>query len=138
MLDSIRKYKSLGIWIELTTLVIPEYNDSEEELRSIARFIGNDLGPETPWHVSAFYPTYKLLDAPRTPPATLERARDIGIEEGLRYVYVGNVPGLEGEDTYCPSCKEHLIVREGFTIVDYHIEEGACAFCGARIDGVGL
>lgn len=138
VLDTIRLYKALGIWIELTTLVIPGYNDKEEELRSIARFIGTDLGPEVPWHVSAFYPTYKLLDAPRTPPATLERARDIGIEEGLRYVYVGNVPGLEGEDTYCPSCKEHLIVREGFTIVDYHIEEGACAFCGARIDGVGL
>ncbi len=86
VLDTIKVYRSLGIWIELTTLVIPGYNDTDEEIRSIARFINNELGAETPWHVSAFYPTYKLTDAPRTPAKTLQNAREIGIEEGLRYV----------------------------------------------------
>jgi pyruvate formate lyase activating enzyme len=138
VMETIKVYKALGIWIELTTLVIPGYNDKEEELRGIARFIRNDLGPEVPWHVSAFYPTYKLLDAPRTPPGTLAGARRIGLDEGLRYVYVGNVPGLEGEHTYCYACKRAVIERFGYAIGGYHIHEGSCSFCGAPIDGVGL
>jgi pyruvate formate lyase activating enzyme len=138
VLDSIKLYKKLGIWIEITTLIIPGYNDSEAELKAIAQFIKNDLGAETPWHVSAFYPTYKLLDAPGTPPKTLHRAREIGLEEGLRYVYEGNVPGSEGENTYCYNCKKPVILRYGYTISDYHIKDGACQFCGAVIDGIGL
>lgn len=138
VIATIRSYKALGIWIELTTLVIPGYNDREEELRNIARFINNDLGAETPWHVSAFYPTYKLTDAPRTPAKTLQRAREIGIEEGLRYVYTGNIPGADGESTYCWSCKKLVIGRYGYTISEYNIKSGACIFCGAIIDGVGL
>jgi pyruvate formate lyase activating enzyme len=138
VLDTIRLYKSLGIWIEITTLVIPGYNDKEEELRGIARFIKGDLGVETPWHVSAFYPTYKLLDAKRTPAKTIERARQIGLEEGLRYVYAGNIPGLAGEHTYCATCKNAVIKRYGYDIREYHIKEGACAFCGTIIDGIGL
>ncbi len=138
VLDTIRLYKKLGIWIELTTLIIPGYNDSEAELRAIARFIKNDLGVETPWHVSAFYPTYKLLDAPRTPAKTLHRAWEIGNEEGLRYVYQGNIPGSAGENTYCHSCKKLIIGRYGYTIGEYHIKDGACEFCNAVVDGVGM
>ncbi len=138
VMETIRLYKSLGIWIELTTLVIPGYNDDENELRGIARFIKTDLGAEVPWHVSAFYPTYKLLDAGRTPAGTLVRARQIGLDEGLRYVYVGNIPGLEGEHTYCHACKKAVIKRYGYAISDYQVKDGACAFCGAVIDGIGL
>lgn len=138
VVETIKTYRALGIWIELTTLVIPGYNDREEEFRSIARFIKNDLGVETPWHVSAFYPTYKLLDAIRTPAETLVRARQIGLDEGLRYVYVGNIPGLEGEHTYCYSCKNAVIKRYGFSIDAYLIKDGACSFCGAVIDGIGI
>jgi len=138
VIETIKLYKALGIWIELTTLVIPGYNDKEEELRGIARFIKDDLGPEVPWHVSAFYPTYKLLDAPRTPSATLVEARRIGLEEGLRYVYVGNIPGLEGEHTYCYGCGKPVVKRYGFTVSDHQIRAGLCAFCGTPIDGVGI
>ena len=111
VLDTIRTYRKLNIWIELTTLIIPGHNDSEEELRAIAKFIVNELGPQVPWHVSAFYPTYKLPDAPPTSPKTLKRAREIGLEEGLRYVYEGNIPGSDGEHTYCYSCKKPVIKR---------------------------
>ena len=138
VLASIRTFRSLGIWIELTTLVIPRYNDSEDEFKAITRFIKNDLGTETPWHVSAFYPTYKLTDVSRTPAKTLQRAREIGFEEGLRYVYTGNIPGEDGENTYCWSCKKLVVGRYGYTISEYNIKDGACLFCGAIIDGVGM
>ena len=138
VLETIRTYKRLGIWIELTTLIIPGYNDKKEELKGIAGFIANDLGPEVPWHVSAFYPTYKLLDAARTPPETLMEARQTGLDEGLRYVYVGNIPGLEGEHTYCYHCKKPVIKRYGYTVGEYHLEGGACTFCGTPMDGVGM
>jgi pyruvate formate lyase activating enzyme len=138
VLASIKKYKELGIWIELTTLIIPGHNDSDEEFRAIARFILDETGPETPWHVSAFHPTYKLNDAPRTPSKTLIRAREIGLEAGLRYVYTGNIQGLEGESTYCYQCKKAVIKRWGFSVTEYHVKDGVCAFCNARIDGVGL
>ncbi|MCX5812512.1 MAG: AmmeMemoRadiSam system radical SAM enzyme [Proteobacteria bacterium] len=138
VLDTIKLYKKLGIWIEITTLIIPGYNDSEAELRAVAQFIKKELGAETPWHVSAFYPTYKLLDAPRTPLKTLHRAREIGLEENLRYVYEGNVPGSDGENTYCYNCNKLVIRRYGYSISDYSIKNGACQFCGAVIDGIGL
>jgi pyruvate formate lyase activating enzyme len=134
-LDSIRAYKKLGIWIELTTLIIPGHNDTEEELRDIARFI-RELGVDTPWHVTAFYPTYKLQDQPRTPAAVLKKAREIGLSEGLRYVYTGNVPGDEGENTYCYQCGKILIKRIGFTIQKNEIHDSKCYACGAKIDGV--
>lgn len=138
VLATIRKYKSLGIWIELTTLVIPGYNDGEDELRRLAAFIANEVGRETPWHVSAFHPTYRLTEAPRTPAETLVRAREIGLEAGLRYVYTGNIPDIPGEDTYCHACKKPVIKRWGFSVHEYNITGGACLFCGAPVDGVGL
>jgi pyruvate formate lyase activating enzyme len=136
VLDSIVEYKRQGIWIELTTLVIPNWNDSDEDLRGIARFIAEKVGVEVPWHVTQFYPTYKLVDQPRTPVATLRRARQIGLDAGLRYVYEGNVPGEGGENSYCPGCGELLIRRYGFSIESNLITDGRCAKCAAVIDGV--
>jgi pyruvate formate lyase activating enzyme len=138
VLASIKRYRSLGIWIELTTLIIPKYNDGEDELTQIAQFIVNEVGPEVPWHVSAFYPTYKLTDSHRTPPDTLLRAREIGLQEGLRYVYTGNIPGIEGENTVCHNCKKTIIERWGFSITGYHIKDGACVYCGTMVDGIGM
>mgnify|MGYP000277018950 CR=1 FL=1 len=137
VLESLKVYKQLGIWLEITTLIIPTYNDSDEELRKIAEFI-LDLGPEIPWHISAYYPTYKLNDQPRTPVKTLQRAREIGLKVGLRYVYEGNVPGEAGENTYCYSCGSLLIERLGFSISQYRIKDKKCPDCGAIIDGRGL
>lgn len=138
VVKTIKLYKTLGIWIEITTLIIPGYNDSDDELMGIAEFIKNEVGIETPWHVTAFYPTYKLLDAKRTPLKTLEKARLIGLETGLRYVYEGNIPGSEGEHTYCYNCKKAIIKRFGFTILEYNIIGGNCKFCNTKIDGIGL
>ncbi len=138
VLESLVHFKERGVWLEVTTLVIPTLNDSDEELRQIAEFIASELGPETPWHVSRFHPTYRLLDKPSTPAATLRRARAIGLESGLHYVYVGNLPGDEGETTYCPHCGEAVIRRSGFSIVSMNLRDGKCAACGAVIAGVGL
>ncbi len=135
VLDSIRLYRSLGIWIEITTLIIPTLNDSEEELRKIAEFI-SEVGEDTPWHISQFYPTYKLITLPRTPVATLRRAREIGLEAGLKYVYEGNVPGEDGENTYCPKCGKLLIHRFGYQIIENKIKNSTCTYCGAKIDGL--
>ncbi|MBI3393259.1 MAG: AmmeMemoRadiSam system radical SAM enzyme [Nitrospirae bacterium] len=137
VLDSIRLHRELGIWIEVTTLIIPHHNDSEEELRKIAEFIVG-VDPEIPWHVTQFYPTYKLTDEPRTPVSTLRRAREIGFEAGLKYVYEGNVPGEGGENTYCPSCKSILIERFGFSILKNRLDGGRCPDCGAAQAGVWL
>jgi pyruvate formate lyase activating enzyme len=137
ILDTIRLYRDLGIWIEVTTLIIPGYNDNEEELKAIADFIVN-VGAEIPWHVTAFYPTHELTDAPRTSARILRRARQIGIEAGLRYVYEGNIPGEGGENTYCHGCGELLIERFGFSIRENRIEQGRCRTCSAKIDGIGM
>jgi len=138
VLDSIIEYRKQGIWLELTTLVIPGLNDSDGELQGIAEFIAANLGVDTPWHVSQFYPTYKLIDLPRTPVATLRRARDIGLAAGLHYVYEGNVPGEGGENTYCPSCSTLLIKRYGYVIETARIINGTCPDCGTAIAGIGL
>lgn len=138
VLDSIREHRRLGIWIELTTLVIPGWNDSEEELAAIARFIANEVGVETPWHVTQFYPTFRMLDRPRTPLATLQRAWEIGRAAGLRYVYVGNVPHVEGESTLCPGCGDPVISRSGFSVLDNRLRDGRCPSCHTPLDGVGL
>jgi len=136
VLEAIRFFKKLGIWIEVTTLVIPTLNDSEEEFKKIAEFI-REVGDEIPWHVSQFYPAYELLDLPRTPIKTLDRAREIGLETGLRYVYQGNVPG-RGENTYCYNCGELLIERYGYEITRYNLVNSRCPRCNAKIDGIGL
>jgi pyruvate formate lyase activating enzyme len=137
VLDSIRLYKELGIWIELTTLVIPTLNDSTEELQQIADFIVS-VGKEIPWHVTRFHPQYKLLNLPPTPIETLKKAREIGLESGLKYVYEGNVPGEGGENTYCWNCGKILIRRLGYSILTNEIKDSRCRFCRERIDGKGM
>ena len=138
VLDSIIEYRKQGIWIELTTLIIPGLNDSAAELQNIASFIVANLGVGTPWHVTRFYPTYKLTNSPRTPVDTLRKARDIGRAAGLHYVYEGNVPGEGGENTWCPSCSTLLIERSGFAIVTNRIRNGTCPACGTDIAGIGI
>ncbi len=138
VLDALKKMKELGVWVEVTTLVVPEMNDSEAELRDIARFLAAELGVETPWHVSRFHPDYRMYDRGPTPPATLRRAYDLGREAGLRYVYVGNLPGARLEDTFCPGCGRVVIGRWGFQVTERHLREGACAYCGTAVEGVGL
>ncbi|MDI6854727.1 MAG: AmmeMemoRadiSam system radical SAM enzyme [Deltaproteobacteria bacterium] len=135
VLDTIERLKKLGVWLEVTTLVIPGLNDSDEELTQIANFI-KEVGVDIPWHVSAFYPTYEMLDRPRTPPATLLKARDIGLKAGLRYVYTGNIPGQGGESTNCYQCGELLIDRLGYAIRGFILKDGKCPKCQAEIDGV--
>jgi pyruvate formate lyase activating enzyme len=133
VLEAIRLFKSLGVWIEITTLIIPSLNDSEEELHIIAEFI-KGVGEEIPWHISQFHPMYKLPHLARTPVETLRQARKIGLETGLRYVYEGNVPGETGENTYCYNCGETLIRRFGYSIKEKINTE--CPCCGTKIDGV--
>ncbi|NTV48818.1 MAG: AmmeMemoRadiSam system radical SAM enzyme [Geobacteraceae bacterium] len=138
VLDSIIEYRKQGVWIEITTLIIPGLNDSVAELQGIASFIVTNLGADTPWHVTGFYPTYKMTDRPPTPIATLRRARDIGLAAGLHFVYEGNVPGEGGENTYCPSCSALLINRYGFAIDTNRILNGGCPDCGVTIAGIDM
>jgi pyruvate formate lyase activating enzyme len=136
VLETLKDYRRHNIWLEVTTLVIPGLNDSDADLGGIARFIADKLGPETPWHVSAFFPAYRLQDVLPTPVATLRRARRIGLEAGLKFVYEGNVPGEQGENTACPSCGKTVIERKGFRLGDVHLNQGRCSFCHAEIPGL--
>ncbi len=138
VMETLKVMKSLGIFVEVTTLLIPGLNDDKGELQELASFIAQSLGPETPWHISRFYPTYKLTDRPPTPAKSIHQARRIGLEAGLRYVYSGNLPGDEGENTICYSCGHLLIERWGYHIARNVITDGKCPKCGATIDGIGL
>jgi pyruvate formate lyase activating enzyme len=138
VLESLRTMKNLDIFVEVTTLVIPGLNDSAEELENLAGFIADELGDETPWHVSRFHPTYKLLDRPATGVSKLMEARQIGIGKGLKYVYTGNVPGIGSENTICYSCGNDVIIRSGFSVVKNRVVNNTCTDCGAKIHGVGL
>lgn len=132
--DTIRLMKQLGVWVEVTTLIIPDLNDSENDLTDIAEFICS-VDSSIPWHVTQFYPTYKLLNKPRTSISKLRQARDIGYKAGLKFVYEGNVPGEGGENTICPSCRELLIKRFGYSIIENKITTGKCPKCGNAIEG---
>jgi len=134
VLDSIRLMKELGIWVEVTTLVVPGSNDSPEELKGIAEFLSS-VDKFIPWHISRFFPNYKFTDLDATPEAALKIAEEIGYKAGLKYVYVGNVQGW-GNDTRCHNCKKLLIKREGFSIIENKVQEGKCAFCHEQIAGV--
>ena len=138
VLESLKNMKELGVWVEVTTLVVPEMNDSSDELRDIADFIATELGAETPWHVSRFHPNYKMYDRGATPQSSLRSAYELGRKAGLRYVYVGNMPGAHLEDTYCPSCSQAVIERWGFQIRKKHLRDGKCLHCGAVIDGIQM
>ena len=138
VLDSLKLMKKRNIWLEITTLLIPSKNDSDEELRDIARFIKQELGEETPWHISRFYPQYKLTTLPPTPVATLVKAREIGLSEGLRYVYTGNIHGDKGESTYCYNCGKEILKRHGFDLLGTNIVNSKCEFCDVQIDGLKI
>ncbi|MGD0336799.1 MAG: AmmeMemoRadiSam system radical SAM enzyme [Candidatus Omnitrophota bacterium] len=134
VLASIKTMHELGVWVEVTTLVVPGENDSDEELSDIAGFIaGVDKG--MPWHVSAFHPDYKFTDHGPTPEATLRRAQELGFKAGLDFVYAGNVYGW-GSDTNCPHCKKLLIKRDGFIVSENKMQENGCSFCGEKLSGV--
>ncbi len=137
VLATIRRMYELGIWLEVTTLIIPGWNDSDEELRAIAEFLVA-IDPDIPWHVTRFYPTYKMMDRGHTPVSTLRRARTIGMEAGLQFVYTGNIPGEEGENTFCPNCETRLIDRLGFRATTEKMRGDSCASCGLKIPGVFL
>lgn len=136
--ETLKALKQAGVFVEVTTLVIPGLNDKPEELEALAGFIAGELGPETPWHVSRFHPVYRLTDRPPTPVETLVEARDIGLSAGLKHVYMGNVPGGGGENTSCPGCGKTVIRRQGFRIVENRLKDGACPDCGWKIHGIGL
>ncbi|MCM8778493.1 MAG: AmmeMemoRadiSam system radical SAM enzyme [Candidatus Omnitrophica bacterium] len=137
ILEALKIMKKMNIWLEVTTLLIPGLNDSEEEMRKCAEFVLS-LSKDTPWHISRFYPHYRMRHISPTPLTLLEKARNIGLALGLRYVYTGNVPGDEGENTYCYNCREVVIRRYGFEILEYNINNSCCKFCKTSIVGVGL
>ena len=124
-----------GVWVEVTTLIVPGMNDSPQELRDIAGFIADRLGPHVPWHVSRFHGDYKMSSTPATPLSTLEAACRIAAQAGLKYVYCGNAPGQADERTYCPGCKCVLIDRVGYDVRSNRLAEGACPDCGEAIEG---
>lgn len=134
VLDSIRLTKELGIWLEATTLLVPGHNDSDEEIRHMALFL-KEIDPETPWHLSAFFPAYRMMEIEPTDREALLRAWDIAKDAGLRHVYCGNIPAIH-EDTVCHGCARTLIQRIGFNIESNRLSQGHCPFCHAAIHGV--
>ena len=124
------------VWVELTTLLIPGLNDSDDEIAAMSAWIARELGRDVPLHFSAFHPDYKMTDKPPTPPKTLVRARQLALEAGLRYVYTGNVHNIEGDTTHCPVCNSALIVRDWYEIEQYRLTpDGHCPDCHAAIAG---
>jgi len=134
VLESIRLMKKLGVWVEVTTLVVPGLNDSDEELAGIAGFIAG-VDPDIPWHISRFHPDYEYTQVSATPVKTLQRASSIGKRAGLRYIYIGNVMG-EGENTLCPNCGQTLIRRQGFYVEENKVSGAKCPFCNTAIAGI--
>jgi pyruvate formate lyase activating enzyme len=129
--------RETGVWLEITTLLIPGENDSDEELARASEWVVRELGPDVPWHFTAFHPDYRMLDRPPTPPATLTRARRIARQHGIHHVYTGNVRDPEGQSTWCHACGALLIERDGYTLGAWRLRaDGACPDCGARCPGV--
>jgi pyruvate formate lyase activating enzyme len=136
VLESLKILKQEGVHLEITNLVLPGYNDDEGSIIKMCLWIKENLGPDTPLHFSRFLPMYKMLNLNPTPVETLERARQIALDCGLKYVYIGNVGGHPAENTYCPRCKRMLIERRGYFILQNNIEDGKCKFCGEKIEGI--
>ena len=136
VLDTLKKLKEKGIWLEITTLIIPGISDSEEDLRGVAHFISTELDPATPWHLSRFFPSYKIDHTAATPVATLRRARDIGREEGLKHIYVGNVPDTASEQTQCAQCGATVIEGRRYGTLRAHLDHGHCPKCGHKLEGI--
>jgi pyruvate formate lyase activating enzyme len=138
VLTTLKGLKRHGVWVEITNLVIPGYNDDPRMIREMCDWVCQNLGAETPVHFSRFFPLYKMTAVPATPVSTLERARETAFKAGLHYPYVGNVPGHPGNSTLCPRCKKTVIRRSGFSVLETHLKGGHCSFCKERIHGIGL
>ena len=136
VLDTLKVYKDMGVWLEITNLVVPTWTDNLDDIRSMCRWLSDNGFKYTPIHFSRFYPIHKLEQLPPTPVEILNSAARIAFEEGLKYVYTGNVPGNEMSDTKCPSCNSTIVVRQGYRIASNTITEGKCNKCGYKIDGV--
>ena len=136
VLDAIKEIKKIGTWIELTNLIIPSHNDKKEQIEKLVKWIKENLGTKVPLHFSAFYPTYKMLDVPRTPPETLLMAKKIALKHGLKYIYLGNIALPDSGNTYCPNCNKLVIERGGFKVYKNDIKNNSCPFCNEKIDGV--
>lgn len=136
VLQAIKTMRREGVWLELTNLVVPTWNDKEKDIVDLCRWIKDNLGSDVPLHFSRFWPMHQLKSLPPTPERTLTRAREIGLGEGLHYVYVGNIPGHEGNNTYCPKDGKLLIHRIGYSILENNIIDGKCKFCGTHIPGL--
>ncbi|MBD3387717.1 MAG: AmmeMemoRadiSam system radical SAM enzyme [Candidatus Altiarchaeales archaeon] len=136
VLETLKAMVKAGVWVEVTTLIIPGQNDGADELRQIADFISGELGGFVPWHVSRFHPDYKMIGTPPTGVDILERAVAIGRDSGLKYVYAGNLPHGDYENTYCPGCGELVVERVGFNVVSNKLGEGICPSCKAELEGV--
>jgi len=137
VLDTLRWLKAeTSVWFEVTTLLIPGHNDSEDEIARLSDWFLNNLGPDVPLHFTAFHPDFKMLDVPATPPETLVRARKRALAAGLHHVYVGNIHDVEDDSTYCASCGQVLIERDWYELGRYNLDErGSCTFCDARLPG---
>lgn len=136
VLNSIRQVAKSGTHLEIVNLVVPTLNDSKEMMKGLVDWISGEIGPDVPIHFTRFHPDYRLLNLPPTPVGTLERFRDHAMGRGLNYVYIGNVPGHPGNNTYCPKCGEMLVRRSSFFLEELNIEHGCCKFCGEKIAGV--
>lgn len=136
VLDAIKIVAQSKAWLEIVYLVIPTLNDSTKEIQSMCRWIRDEVGPDIPLHFSRFYPMYLLKNLPPTPLSTLEKVRAAAIEEGLHYVYIGNVPGHEAESTFCPACQRLVIQRIGYQVKKVNLKDGRCLFCGTPIPGI--
>jgi len=138
VLDNLKNIKQMDIWLEVTSLIIPGINDDPKEIRNMADFVAGELGADVPWHISSFFPAYKMKDVPPTPIQTLQLAKEIGLKAGLNYVYIGNTSNTGDMNTKCPQCGYMLIERMNFGIIKNNIKEGHCPNCGTQIAGVGL
>jgi pyruvate formate lyase activating enzyme len=136
VLNTLVAIRKQGTWNEIVYLVIPTLNDSDQEFKSLARWVKTELGPDVPLHFSQFHPEYLLKNLPPTPVATLERAKAVCDAEGLHYVYIGNIPGHPAESTYCPKCRRVVVERAGFAVRAIHLNRGKCKFCQQTIPGV--
>jgi pyruvate formate lyase activating enzyme len=136
VLATLKTLKQEKVHLEITNLIIPTKNDDLAEIREMCLWVRRELGPDTPIHFLRFYPLYKLKNLPPTPVSLLERAREVALASGLEYVYIGNVPGHEGENTFCPRCKKAIIERAGFMIRGMHLKAGRCAYCGKPVPGI--
>jgi pyruvate formate lyase activating enzyme len=136
VLQTLKILKEQGVWLEITNLVIPNWTDNPDMIKKMCDWLAASGLSDCPVHFTRFSPLYKLTQLPFTPVSTLEKARDTALRAGLRYPYIGNVPGHPAENTYCHRCKKMIIERRGFTILSNHIQDSKCTFCGEKIPGV--